>query len=140
MDELQMRITDLMSQGLHCSQVIMLLACEVRGVDDPGAVRAAGGLGGGMFCRENCGTLTGGAAVLGFYGARGGPGDEPDYDYRAAVKELVAWFETEFGSIECRDLVSEEREDRLRVCPAYVERTFLKCMEILDAYGVDPNQ
>ena len=140
MSELHDRITDTMSRGLHCSQTMLLLANEVRGAHNPDAIRAVGGLGGGMFCGKNCGTLTGGAAILGLYGARGEPGDEPSYDYRAAVKELVAWFEGEFGSVECRDLVSEEREERLRICPGFVEKTFLKCMEILEAAGIDPNE
>ena len=126
-----------MSKGMHCSQAMMLVMNELREIDNPDLVRASGGLGGGMFSGENCGALTGGACILGLFGARSAINDEPVYDYHTAIKELVKWFSAEFRSIECNDLALEESGERLEACKEIVVKTFNKCLEILDENGVD---
>ena len=138
MEDIDKRMTELMSGGLHCSQAIMFALNELREIENPDLVRAVGGLGGGMFRRENCGALTGGACALGLFGARSRVGEEAAFDYRAVEKELVDWFEAKFGHIDCRDLVDLEAEDRFETCIGMVKATFHKCLDILKANGIDP--
>jgi len=137
MTDLTDYILELLDQGYHCSQVMMQLALDMRGEDNPVLVRAMGGLGGGMYLHHNCGTLTGGACVLSSYVPREEGEPEPEI-YKDMVRELVSWFESEHGSIQCRDLVAEDRESIMAFCPGLMERTFLKVLEILQAHGFDP--
>jgi len=138
-NELNRRILELIGHGFHCSQIMLLLSHEMRGVENPELIRALGGLGGGMFCRKNCGTLTGGSCLLSSFGARGSIGDEPKLPYRKMAISLVEWFQNEFGSITCEDLVEFEKEKILEKCPEIIEKTFIKCMDMLTEAGVDVN-
>lgn len=138
MQNLDDYILSLIAKGYHCSQVMMQLALDLRGEDNPILVRSLGGLGGGMFLHHNCGTLTGGACVLASYVPR--TDDQEPGIYQEMVKELVQWFETENGSIQCRDLVQPDRQSILAFCPNLIAKTFAKVLEILADYGIDPQQ
>lgn len=135
--ELKERIWQLLGEGLHCSQVMMQLSLDYRGMDEPFTIRALGALGGGMFARRTCGTLTGGVAMLSSYFKREEGEPEPT-EYQELARELTEYFEQENGSIECRDLVEFDREKIMQFCPGLIERTFIKCIEILEAHGIDP--
>lgn len=137
MTDLNDYILDLLSQGYHCSQVMMQLALAMRGEENPLLVRSMGGLGGGMFLRHNCGTLTGGACVLASYVPRAEGEPEPEI-YKEMVKELGTWFESENGSVQCKDLVAEDMESIMSFCPGLIARTFEKVLEILESHGFDP--
>lgn len=135
--ELSERIMELLQNGFHCSQVMMQLSLDIRQMEEPFTIRALGALGGGMFARRTCGTLTGGVAMISSYFPRTAGEPEP-MEYREAAKKLVEWFEEENGSIECKDIIEHDMEIILQVCPKIMEKTFLKCLEILEGCGVDP--
>ncbi len=137
--ELNERIMELIQGGYHCSQVMMQLSLDLREREEPFTIRALGALGGGMFAQRTCGTLTGGVAMLSSYFTRAEGEPEPR-EYRECAAELVAWYEEEQGSLECRDIVTFELEEILKVCPGLMERTFLKCIEILEAHNIDPTE
>lgn len=137
--DLQERIQELLAQGYHCSQVMMQLSLDYRGRTEEFTIRALGALGGGMFAQRTCGTLTGAVALISSYYPRGEQEPEPT-GYQEAARELVEWFEQDNGSIECRDIVEFEREKIMQVCPGMMERTFIKCLEILEEHGIDPNE
>lgn len=137
MDELQNSVVELFRQGYHCSQVMMLFSLDLRQIENPLLVRAMGGLAGGMFRQHNCGTLTGGACVLASYVPRAEGEPEPRL-YWDMVRQLVDWFEEAHGSVECKDLVEMKTESIMQTCPAIVAATFEKCLEILQANGIDP--
>ncbi len=137
MSELGERVAELLAQGYHCSQTMMKLSMEMRGIEDPFVLRSLGALGGGMFCQRTCGTLTGGVAVLSSYCPRQ-QGEAEPVMYQAMAKELVGWFEAGEGSIDCRDLVEFDRQKIMAFCPGLMERTFEKCLDILEANGIDP--
>jgi C_GCAxxG_C_C family probable redox protein len=128
-----------MLKGFHCSQVMMKLSMEMRGIDDPFTIRALGALGGGMASQRTCGTLTGGACVLSSYFSREEGEPEPDA-YKELVREFVSWFEGENGSLECGELVENDRMKRLDFCPGLMAKSFAKIVEILDDYNIDPAQ
>jgi C_GCAxxG_C_C family probable redox protein len=139
MSTLENKILEEMQQGYHCSQIMMRLAMEMRGIDDPFTIRALGALGGGMASQRACGTLTGGACVLSSYFTRDEGEPEPD-GYKELVREFVSWFESENGSLECGDLVENDRMKRLAFCPGLMERSFEKIMEILENHEIDPSE
>lgn len=136
--QLEKFIVQQMRRGYHCSQIMMQLTLMLRGRDEPFVLRAMGALGAGMFARRTCGTLTGAVCALSSYFPRGEGAPEPD-GYQALVGELVEWFEGEYQSLDCRDLVRPEMDHILEICPSLMERTFHKMMELLDTYEIDPN-
>ena len=137
--DLDERIMELLGKGYHCSQVMMQLSLDLRGIDSPFTMRALGALGGGMFAQRTCGTLTGGVCALSSYFPRGEGEPEPR-EYQAPARELVEWFEAENGSADCRDLVQFNMEAIMQFCPGLMARTFEKCAEILEAHGIDPTE
>lgn len=139
MTQIEEFIAQQMRQGYHCSQIMLQLTLELRGREEPFALRAMGALGAGMFARRTCGTLTGAVCALSSYFPREEGAPEPD-GYQAPAKELVEWFEHEYRSVDCRDLVSPELDDILVTCPEMMGRTFYKMMELLEAYEIDPNE
>lgn len=135
-DELVM---EQLAKGHHCSQTMMQLSMDLREMDDPFTIRALGALGGGMFAQRACGTLTGAVCVISSYFPRG-EGDPEPKGYQPLARELVEWFEKEYGSIDCRDLVQFDREHIMQFCPGLMARTFEKCLEILETNGIDPTE
>lgn len=139
MPDLNEMVMEQLQKGLHCSQTMMQLSLELREIEEPFTIRALGALGGGMCVQGTCGTLTGGLCVLSSYVPR--PAGEPEPTlYKEMAKELVEWFQQEYGSLECRDLVPYEREKILAFCPGLMARTFEKVLEILEKNGIDPTQ
>ncbi|MDR2531026.1 MAG: C-GCAxxG-C-C family protein [Oscillospiraceae bacterium] len=139
-EALQSRVTELYKSGLHCSQVMMLLSQELRGEDEPTVISAMGGLAGGLYMGLNCGTLSGGACLLASYCARGSEEDSDSRMYKGMVVQLVDWFNSEFGALNCSELVSPDRAARLEKCPTLLVKTFEKCLEILQENGIDPRE
>lgn len=136
---LQERIQELILHGYHCSQIMMQLSLDLRNREEEFTIRALGALGGGMFAQRTCGTLIGGVLLLSSYFKRGEGEPEPT-GYQQCAKELVEWFEQEFKSIECRDIVVFDKEEILRTCPGVMEKTFIKCLEILEENQIDPEE
>ncbi len=137
MDEIESRARDLMRHGLSCSQIMVLLSQEMRGKNNPDLIRTLAGLGGGMAAERACGTLTGGCCVISSYVSRADVNEEPKMPHKPMVKELVEWFESEFKSIDCKDLVEVDMKKRVEYCPTLIAKTFTKAMEILTNNGVD---
>lgn len=135
--ELEEQVMDLLQKGYHCSQVMMQLSMDLRGIQDPFLIRALGALGGGMFAQRACGTLTGAVCVLGSYFPRG-EGEAEPRGYQELANELADWFERTFGSLECRDLVEFRRDKIMAFCPAVMARTFEKVLELLEEHDIDP--
>lgn len=72
MNALMLELIPLIREGYCCSQLLVLLVLQQQGVENPGLVRAAGGLCHGMGQSGGaCGLLTGGAAALGYLRAKG---------------------------------------------------------------------
>jgi C_GCAxxG_C_C family probable redox protein len=126
-------------KGYHCSQALMLLSLEQRGLSNPLMVRALGGLALGMFSSRTCGALTGSACVIASYFPREEGEDEPTA-YRAPVHEMTAWFKDQFGSTECLELVENDPGQIRRFCPILIEKCFEKIMSILEDLDIDPSQ
>jgi len=134
------RIQELRKPGIHCSQVMMIMCQDLRGEEEPAVISAMGGLGGGMYSGLNCGTLTGAACILSAYCALGGLDETDKFDYTDMVAQLVEWFKSEFGSVNCSELVGPNPSDRAAVCPGLMEKTFIKTVQILEENGIDPRE
>jgi hypothetical protein len=141
MDEME-RLIALRRQGFFCSQILMLLGLELQGKTNPDLVRAMHPLAGGLgFTGETCGSLTGGACLLGLYAGKGAPEEEDDPRLLFMVEDLVRWFKSDYGEkyggIRCGDIVGDNAANMGDRCPLIVLGTFQKVKELLVENGFD---
>lgn len=96
--ELREYLMELGMQGFECSQILMMLALETDGCENPDLIRAMSGLTGGMgHCQKECGALTGGCCVLGYFAGRGSTEEIEHNQFQKIVQDYVNWFQEEFG-------------------------------------------
>lgn len=137
MMDLETRFMELGMQGFACSQILMQLALELDGKENPDLVRAMGGLTCGIGrCGKCCGALSGGAAVLGYYTCRGEADEMEHSESQTMLAEYVKWFEERFGTTQCGDILEGDYQKILQVCAPLVMECFEKLTEILMKYGV----
>lgn len=137
------RMKELKGQGYFCSQILMQLALDLQGKDNPDLIRAMQGLAGGLgFAGEVCGALTGGACLLGLYAGKGRPEEDEDLRLMMMVPELVRWFketyEPRYGGIRCEEILQDGRpQAQGQPCAELVASTFQKVKELLVENGLD---
>ncbi|WP_237152915.1 DVU_1555 family C-GCAxxG-C-C protein [Oryzibacter oryziterrae] len=134
------RIAELLLSGYKCGHVMMKLALEAQGRDDPDLVRAMSGLSLGMGQGFNCGVLTAGCCVIGL--CAGKADDEAPEDPRlaAAIDDFSGWFSTmthRHGGIDCAHIMRFEHERLREVCPGLISESWTRLVEILDSHGID---
>ena len=97
---------EMMDQGYHCSQVVLMHAAELLGRDKDEALRISSGLGGGLFHGEVCGTVSGALLVLGIVCGYDDPkAGQAKTDHYHLVQEFVRRFREINGTILCRELL-----------------------------------
>lgn len=134
------RMLELSREGYFCTQILLILALEADGKDNPDLVRAMGGLNGGMGNTGGiCGCLTGGCCFLSYYAGKGENDELPHPDCNAMIDELAQWFRdytAEFGGCSCRQILEHDDRNKLQRCPALIGATLERCMELLEEHGV----
>ena len=134
-----LRLLKLSYDGFSCSQILVLLALEARGTQNPELVRAVGGLafGGGNEAGP-CGALTGAACVLSLFAGKGSVEETECEELSHMLRELGEWFELEVGQthggISCGCIVGDGT-DRKRRCGEVVRKVHEKTCEILHLNG-----
>lgn len=136
------RVLELGRQRFYCSQIVMTMALDLQGRDDPALIRAMEGLAGGLgFTGEVCGTLTAGAAALGLYAGRGRAAEDGDPTMVFMVEDLVRWFidgyGAAYGGIRCREILGADTGNEATRCPAMIAGTFQKVKDLLVENGFD---
>ncbi len=142
MNDYDLDILNLARQGYCCSQIVLHLALDLQGQENPGLLRAMSGLCNGFSATKGaCGALTGAACLLAFYAGKGTMSEEAHDRLPLMQSELAAWFEeyaaTKFGGINCSDIVSDGRPDT-SVCGLLVGECYGRAMAILVENGFDP--
>ena len=136
-----LRMMELALQGYNCSQILILMALDAQGKENPELVRAMTGLLGGLGCGKVCGALTGGCCLLGLYAGKGAAEESADERLPLMLNQLVEWFEHEFtqlyGGVNCSEITRDDARLRLFRCPEIVRMTFEKLREILAAHDYD---
>jgi hypothetical protein len=136
------RMKELRQQGFFCSQILILLGLELQGKSNPDLVRSMHGLAGGLgFMGETCGTLTGGACLLGLYAGKGLPTEQEDPRLLFMIEALVKWFKERFGAqyggITCNHILEDNPKNQFTRCPPLVAETYQKVKELLVENGFD---
>ncbi|MCE1237296.1 MAG: C-GCAxxG-C-C family protein [Hyphomicrobiales bacterium] len=136
------RIAELLFSGLKCSHILMKLALEAQGRDDPDLVRVMSGLALGMGQGFNCGALSAGCCVLGLYAGRGSEVEAEDPRFAAALDAFSGWFHASakqrFGGIDCADIMKFDPALKAERCPALIVEVWDKLKEVLTEQGIDP--
>jgi C_GCAxxG_C_C family probable redox protein len=140
-----MRMMELSLQGFGCSQIMITLALEAQGKNNPDLVRAVSGLHGGLgFSGKICGALTGGCCLLALYAGKGTVTEMANGNLLSMIQELVHWFEEQYGlqygGIDCADILEHDFRNQISRCPSVVAETLAKANEILAANGIDLHQ
>jgi len=133
------KIREFSSHQFCCSQIQMCLALELKGNENPELIKAMSGLCRGMGeSGKDCGALTGGACAIGLFCGHGETGETSSENLNKMVKELVEWFEKEYGSVECYDLIEGDFDKkRKELCPYIVQNTFENAVRIMLENGVE---
>jgi len=132
--EVAARAGELMRQGYHCSEAVLLSAGEhLLGSVSPSMLKMASIFGGGLAGthQEMCGALAGAAMVVGaLYGRK-----SPEYDEskaRAIVVRLRERFVTEFGTTQCEPIRARfEKPDTKGYCAPVAERTVTILFQVI---------
>jgi len=141
MDQTMLRMMELSYKGYYCSQILVLLALEAQGKENPDLIRAMGGLANGCGSEDGtCGAMTGGACLLGLYAGKGTDDEYEDEILRFLVNDLTVWFEqtvgARHGGITCGVIVGDRTEMWQR-CGAIVAETHGYAMQLLISSGYD---
>lgn len=113
------RVMELSLQNQCCAQIVMKIGLELSRKENPDMIRAMKGLCYGVSAQHICGALSAVACVLSLYEAE------------EFITELIDWFEEEFGSVECRDLMGVGGRNP-QLCFKIVAEVMDRCIEILE--------
>ena len=139
-------------QGDCCSQLLMRLALQTSGEENPGLVRALWG-----FCRGilytggPCGFLTGGGAVLSHAAGHGGADDPAHPMAVALIADYVDWFQERtaaYGGTSCPQVslgvaggaAGPDAEPDMMLCGGLLAECWEKIVELTAAYDIDITQ
>ena len=117
----------LMAEGYCCSQIIMKMALDQRGVINEEMLDAVSALCNGLKTGNNCGSLTAAALVLAMADKRMSG---------ITVMALVDWFKKTYGSLDCFDIIGKNRERLAELCPSIIHESYFKAMDILKEYNL----
>lgn len=138
MNEVVFEAFKLSTMGFCCSQIMVKLALEEEDKENTDLVRAMGGFCKGIAGKQKtCGVLTGGMGILGLYGGKGSEMDFQKRNYGVMMEEFITWFEEEFKSTDCIDLIGvynftdENNESYPVKCGDILVKSYEKIREIL---------
>lgn len=145
MNDTAFRIFKLASAGFCCTQIMLKLALEDEEKENPDLIRAMNGFCAGIgYNRKTCGVLSGGIAIIGLYAGKGELREVYKENYNAMMKEYMDWFEEEFESTECADIIGIQSisDDAGNItypvkCGDILQKSYEKVLEILCKYGYE---
>lgn len=145
LDDAGLKMMELAGKGYCCSQIMVLLALDEMGLENPDMVRGAAGLCNGLGdCSGPCGVYTGAAFLLGVYGGKGTDMEEVEDALPLMLEELREWFATAtdpFGGTTCIQILEGEcGQPNSARCGGLLSDAYAQVREILVANGLDPAQ
>ncbi|NDV19872.1 hypothetical protein GO013_10610 [Pseudodesulfovibrio sp. JC047] len=144
-DETGLKMMEYGGKGYCCSQIVLLLALDEMGRDNPDLIRAAAGLCNGLGdCSGPCGVYTGAALLLGLYGGKGLDMEESVEILPLMLEQLREWFAQttlEYGGMACQDILDGRcgQPDVAR-CGGLLAATYEQVRAILVEHGLDPSE
>lgn len=146
MDDAQMMVLELGSQGYTCAQIVLAGGLRLMGRENPDLLRAMAGLAQGVGCSgEICGALSGGVCLIALHTAKGLDSEENMPEAQALMNTLVEWFREELcggGGVSCDAIMGVDGAcsrsmDTVR-CGGMVASVWNKAVSLLVEAGLDP--
>lgn len=130
-------VFEMRRQGFKCAQIMVKVALEIDGKENPDLIRAMSGLNTGMAETGGaCGVLTGGAAALGYFTGRGEPDELPHEYAMEIVAAYVNWFRETYGTDTCYGLIDGDFSNCPTVCPGVIQAGYEKLIDLLWEYEI----
>lgn len=124
-------------QGYNCAQAVFAAYLDVLDISKEDAMKTAYGFGGGVgMTREICGTLTGGAMVLGQKFGKEAADVKQKQFVNKKVAALCQEFENNHGSVICGELLGlreTQKEVKRKSCDELIEEV----VRLLEKYVID---
>jgi C_GCAxxG_C_C family probable redox protein len=142
-DDLAFRVFKLSALGYCCTQIMIKMALEDEGVENADLVKSVNSLCNGVGgYQRTCGVLTGGVMIIGLYAGKGEEGVYSKDNYKQMVHEYMDWFENEFQSMDCVDIIGvnkfEDGENSYMVkCGDIIVKSYEKIVQILNENGYE---
>lgn len=133
----------LASSGYCCSQILIVMYLENNKLENVLLVKAMAGLCAGVGnSGKTCGIVTGAACLFGLYAGKGTYSDVRDDNLNKMIQDFVKWFEEDFESTECVDLITVDVLNDISQnnvypikCGNTIQKSYKKVNEILKTYG-----
>lgn len=129
------RILELSKQGLYCAQIMVQLALDAQGKENPELVQAVRGLCGGFaWSGGPCGVLIGGVSFLTMLSE--GLSEEEKIKL---IGEYHDWFRertAQYGGENCECILGGDRQNMYVICPGVIMDSYAKCVELLQQRGL----
>ncbi|SKC46644.1 DVU_1555 family C-GCAxxG-C-C protein [Maledivibacter halophilus] len=145
MNETVFRIFQLASSKYCCTQIMLKIQLEQEGIENTDLIKAVGGLCGGVgFSGGICGVLTGGICIIGLYSGKGREEEYNKEDFYEMIEEYINWFDAEYKSRECMDIIGSQLKKNNMKEPSYpvkcgeiIEKGLSKAWEIINKHGYE---
>ncbi|RBP66014.1 C_GCAxxG_C_C family probable redox protein [Alkalibaculum bacchi] len=142
-NETAFKVFKLSAIGYCCTQIMLKMALDDEDTVNEDLIRSVNGLCNGIAGRQKtCGILIGGIMILGLYAGRGKDEEYYKENYGDMVHEFTDWFEEEFESIDCVDLIGVNKFDDgensyMIKCGNIIEKSYEKVIELLTENGYE---
>ena len=136
-NETAFKVFKLSALGYCCTQIMLKMALEEEDLINEDLVRSANGLCNGIAGRQKtCGILIGGIMILGLYAGKGKDEEYYKENYGDMVHEFTDWFEEEFDSMDCIDIIGVNKFDDgensyMLKCGDIIMKSYERLIEIL---------
>ena len=144
MSDTMMRLISLQAKKYPCSQMMMIMALEEQGRENPSLVRAMAGLANGVgLSSGTCGAMTAGACILALYAGKGDDEEQELESFQPMLAELNEWFDERtqaHGGGLCHQ-ITEGKAGSMEMaqrCGSIIADTYDKVMDLLVENGIDP--
>ncbi|PIE57346.1 MAG: hypothetical protein CSA33_08735 [Desulfobulbus propionicus] len=142
MDDTTFKLLQWDAQGFCCSQILMLLALEDMGEDNPPLVRSMAGLCEGLSDRSGiCGAASGAACVLALYAGKGSDQEQSLESLPLLLSGFMEWFtenSLSWGGMRCEDIIAFHGAEHKEACGNIILQARARILELLAEYDIDP--
>lgn len=142
-ENIGMKIFELSSLGYCCTQIMLKMALDEEGTKNDDLVRSANSLCKGLGGRQStCGVLSGGIMILGLYAGKRSDREYCEKNYGEMVNEFIDWFEEEFQSLDCIDIIGvnkfeDNKNSYMLKCGNILIESYEKAVQILNEHDYD---
>jgi hypothetical protein len=132
--ETAFKVFKLSALGYCCTQIMLIMALEEEGNYNEDLVKSGK--------QKTCGILIGGIMILGLYAGKGKDEEYYEENYGNMVHRFTDWFEEEFESMDCIDIIGVNKFDDgensyMLKCGDIIIKSYNKVKEILTENGYE---